>query len=83
MNLTLRQLLPQCKGMARVVQPFTYSVPEVTIFETTENMCRYFSDDELDRYINNVSVHDGFSTPTLMITLVELPDKPRVPHLSD
>lgn len=58
MNLTLRQLLPQCIGIVYVVQPFYTGDTNQTVFVSNENMSDSFSDDELDREIESVIAVD-------------------------
>lgn len=68
MNLTLRQLLPQCAGEVTVVQPFHRGKANQTIFFGNYNMNECFSDEELDREIEYVIAMDD----CLNITMKEL-----------
>lgn len=72
MTITLRQLLPQVSGTVRVKQPYTYATPDATMFECGENMLRYFTNEELDRNIDTVTVYEGYSTPMLLIIMNEV-----------
>lgn len=72
MNITLRQLLPQVAGRVMVKQPYTYTAPDTTIFNSLDDMTQYFSDDELDRYIETVTTYEGYSEAMLLIIMKEV-----------